>query len=513
MGITRTVSGDGRASELAAFIRSNADAIMEDWERSARELPSARKVDRATLLDFSPALLERIATLAEALVRGQTTPPDAAELAAAHAQDRLAAGFGLDEMVREYSLLRAAVLERLERAGVSAGPREVRLLDAAIDASVSASVRHYLSVRDRWLRALDRIGSAALESRSLCELLDRLLRVFVENTPSIDVATILLRDGEALRAGATVSRTEELGESFDGAIADFVQAVASRRAPLSAADFPDAREALRARGIRGVFGVPLLLEGELLGVALVGSRQTPELADYDRRLVTAMTSRATTGVHHFMLRERTEEHARRERAVADLGQRMLKSGDVAAMLVDAARTAARALPVELVEIAEREPDTGELVARAGYGPEAAPGAARMRRGPDSLAEHALATDGGVVAHDLAGDTRFARETELLEAGARSGMCVAIRAPGRRGGTFGVLGAFARGRRVFGDDDLAFLRSVANLIASAIARDRDEARIREAEEHFRLIVEQVRDHSMITLDREAASTAGRRARSR
>src|SRR5690606_28534397 len=99
-------------SRLATFIRASRDAIVEDWTVLARQLPSARKIDRTQLLDFVPRLLDRIAGLADALARGESGP-DPSDLGARHADQRLASGFELVEIVRELAMLRSCVLARL----------------------------------------------------------------------------------------------------------------------------------------------------------------------------------------------------------------------------------------------------------------------------------------------------------------------------------------------------------------------------------------------------------------
>lgn len=506
MGRIESAPAGDRASALGKFIRANIVGIVRDWTVLARDLPSARNIDEAQLVDHVPKMLDRIASIADGLVNGRSVP-DPSDQAAEHAEERLASGFDLDEIIREYALLRACIFARFEQAKVPPTPREVALLSMAIDAAVAASVHRYAAVRDRWLKALDRIGSATLESRSLDELLERMLRVFVENTPSADVAAILLREGDRLRVRAAVGPDTHPGDWVSVAIGEgFSGTIASTRAPLAVRDASHdplvKSDVVRRLGIRGLFGVPLLEGSELLGVAHVGSRRTPELSEHDRRLFSAMASRATTGIFHFMLRESTEQYARRQLAIADVGQRMLRDGGLDALLDDVTRTVARTLGTDLVEIAELDPEGGAFVTRAGVGwREGVIGTARTPAGTASQIGHSVMTDGGVLAHDLASERRFSPAPLVLEHGAASGVSVVIRAPGHDGRLFGALAAYSREPRFFDEDDVAFLRSMANLVASALVRARAEARTREAEERYRLIVEQAREHAMVMLDPE------------
>lgn len=472
----------GVGSRLAAFIRSSRDAIVEDWALLARQLPSASRLDRAQLIDLVPRLLDRIVGLADALARGESGP-DPAEIGARHADARLANGFELVEIVRELAMLRSCLLARIEAANTIFDPREVQLLSNALDAAVSASVARYVYVRDRWLDSLDRVGSATLESRSLEELLGQLLHVFVESNSAIEVASIWLRENDRLRLRAAVGLDPEHVGKLVIAIGDgFAGTIAATRAPLAVRDATNddlvRMEGVQGLGIRGLFGVPLLEGAELLGVACVGSREMPELSHLDRRLFTAMAARAEAGILHFLLRASTEEHARRQRAIADLGRRVLRHVSLDASLEDAVRTVEDVLGADLVEIAELEPAPRAFTVRAGAGwSGGVVGSARISAEPSTHLGYTLVSDVGVIAEDFARETRFTPGEYVLRHGAVSGLSVVIRTPGPSRGAFGVLAAYSKRPGAFGEDERAFLRSVANLVASMIVRHRGEERVR------------------------------------
>jgi hypothetical protein len=93
---------------------------------------------------------------------------------------------------------------------------------------------------------------------------------------------------------------------------------------------------------------------------------------------------------------------------------------------------------------------------------------------DAQAGYTLLSDEPVVVEDLRSETRFRGHPLLREHGVVSGMTVIIR-PG--GLPFGVLGAHTRERRTFTEDDVNFLRAVANVLAAAIERERAEEKQR------------------------------------
>lgn len=296
---------------LGPFIRHQRGAILAEWERLVRALPIAAELERPALIDHIPDVLERIADLADGISRGEPgeLPHD---LADTHALERLEEGFDLPQVVAEYAVLRDCIMRQWEEAAWDPAQLvELRAVNQAIDTAVSASVGRFTRARDRTLVALDRIATEAMESRDLDDLLHRLLGVFVQTTGSVDTATILLREGDRLRVRATIGLPEDRGYSL--AIGEgFAGRIAAERAPLAlrngSADPLVQSEALRAKGLRALYGVPLL-DGELIGVAHMGSQRAQEFSRQDMRLFGAMATRASAVINQHLLRETAEKTA------------------------------------------------------------------------------------------------------------------------------------------------------------------------------------------------------------
>ncbi|NDF01279.1 MAG: PAS domain S-box protein, partial [Verrucomicrobia bacterium] len=79
---------------------------------------------------------------------------------------------------------------------------------------------------------------------------------------------------------------------------------------------------------------------------------------------------------------------------------------------------------------------------------------------------------------------------------RSGLTVPIRLRNR---IFGVLGAHSTRLREFTTADAHFLQVIANVLATAVERKLAEDALRESDERFRLLVEEVKGYAIITLD--------------
>jgi PAS domain S-box-containing protein len=177
---------------------------------------------------------------------------------------------------------------------------------------------------------------------------------------------------------------------------------------------------------------------------------------------------------------------RQQAAVAELGQRALAHADLAALMTDAATIVARTLSVEYSKILEMLPNGEVLLLQAGVGWKPGyVGQARVSAGHGSQAGFTLLSREPVIVEDLRSERRFSGPPLLVEHGVVSGASVTI--PGR-GRPFGVLGAHTASRRTFTTHDVNFLKSIANVVASAVDRARAEEALRRSEEKTRAILE-------------------------
>ena len=169
----------------------------------------------------------------------------------------------------------------------------------------------------------------------------------------------------------------------------------------------------------------------------------------------------------FQLRAR----ARQQETVADLGRMALTDLDVPLLMDRAVTMVTRTLELGhcvLFQLLEG----GRAVIRSGKGWRDGVVGSEVDAGPNSLLGYTEATDGPVVMRDLPLETRFSAAGMLLEHQLVSGISVLIRGQERQ---WGVLAAFSTEARVFPDDDVFFLRAVANVLAMALERRREEER--------------------------------------
>jgi len=298
--------------------------------------------------------------------------------------------------------------------------------------------------------------SPAAIAESLRDLLVSMLRA--------DVAYVRIRDtdsGECLVAAAG---------------ADPAQVEAALERTTGSGELPT----LRGEGGAGVrlACVPVGLDGERGWIA-VGVARSGFPDEVESLLLQVGASQVAVALEHAVLLERHERverlmaaQAAEQAAVARLGLRALTGLAPARLLQEVVEAVRDVLGVDFCTVLEVADGGDSLLMKAGAGWEpGVVGHARVSAGPGSQAGYTLLVSQPVVVADLQRETRFTASTMLREHGVASGMSVPILG---HDAPFGVLAAHSRTARVFGRDDVHFLQSVANLVATALQRHRAEA---------------------------------------
>ncbi len=292
---------------LGDFLRQNSDRVLEAWEVEARKSPFAKDMGRPALINQLPRLLEDFSSAlaaAERPVRTESADKHADE----HAAERLDQGFKISQMVQELGQLRSCILQLWRNSNPSLTIDDAQQLTTLVDRAIERAVDRYADRRVLLTEAFEKIASAALDVDDLDPFLHRLLAVFMEVAPSMDSATILLRQGDRLTVRASIGLEEEarigfslaFGEGFAGTIA------ASKRPKEVQSAWTDPlvkSPALRARRTLALYGVPLLQgSSEVIGVAHIGTREASVIPTSDKRLFGAVAQRAASAIVKHGLR-------------------------------------------------------------------------------------------------------------------------------------------------------------------------------------------------------------------
>ena len=199
------------------------------------------------------------------------------------------------------------------------------------------------------------------------------------------------------------------------------------------------------------------------------------------------TNRELAGeINERMRAERAaRRYARQQAAVAKLGHQALLSVDPQELMRQAVGTVMQTLGVEFCSVFELDSDHGEFLLRAGDGwqPHLV-GALRVPAGVELQLGFTLHAGGPVISEDVAREARFTVPQFLHEHRVTSDVSVVI--PGAAQ-PYGVLSAHTRAQRTFVDDDVHFLETVANVLATAMSRralEQERARLLREEQAAR-----------------------------
>jgi anti-sigma regulatory factor (Ser/Thr protein kinase)/putative methionine-R-sulfoxide reductase with GAF domain len=165
------------------------------------------------------------------------------------------------------------------------------------------------------VRTLYRLSDPALSELGLEQLLDEVL-ARVRRALSVDTAAILLLDRESQQLVARAAKGIEeevergvripLGKGFAGRIA--AERVAIFVADVDHADILN--PILREKGIRSLLGIPLIVEGDLIGVLHVGSLTPRMFGDRDLAVLQVAGARVAPGIERARLISALEQEHR-----------------------------------------------------------------------------------------------------------------------------------------------------------------------------------------------------------
>jgi signal transduction histidine kinase len=152
--------------EIGLLLQRHAARIVERWCDMARnEETAAQRVHYTVLRDELPMLLNAMGRALEET--DDSGAPDHRRVAREHGAQRWENGWSLTEVVRDYQLLRLAVLEFLEQNLARAlYNREAMAVSVYIDDAIAASVARYVAHRDASAASAEHERAQALEDLS-----------------------------------------------------------------------------------------------------------------------------------------------------------------------------------------------------------------------------------------------------------------------------------------------------------------------------------------------------------
>src|ERR671936_49368 len=314
----------------------------------------------------------------------------------------------------------------------------------------------------RQLGRLQELTDAALGHLELEELLGALLertrRLLLDEESNELVARAAVGIEEEVEHGVRVP----VGKGFAGRVAATQQPVILR--DVDHADVLN--PILREKGIKSLLGVPLVVQGRVVGVLHVGSLEARDFAPNELELLQLAADRAAIAIEHARLFE--AERADRKKlegvqAVTDIALAHLELDDLLPVLLPRIRDI---LATDTCAVLLLDETHGELVPRAALGlEEEGERGSRIPVGK-GFAGRIAATGRPVILDDVA--VADVVNPVLREKGIASMLGVPLLVQGR---AIGVLHVGTLTPRRFSQDDQELLQLVAERVAVAIERGR------------------------------------------
>ncbi len=216
----------------------------------------------------------------------------------------------------------------------------------------------------------------------------------------------------------------------------------------------------------------------------------------------------------FQIAEREGAEAkirRQQEAVAELGRRALSDVELSTLLPGALALSAAVLDVDFGVLVEWLPGTQQAQIQATIGRPSHGLHSHIPVPPGSLTDYVLRADAPVIMADSRTETRFPVSPLMHEQGLRSMVALKIEAGDQAadGQPYGAMAVGSPRERAFSQDDVNFLQSVTNILATAIGRHKVESEIRQlnaqlSETNEQLRIENIERQMALGAMREATS---------
>jgi two-component system, LuxR family, sensor kinase FixL len=194
--------------------------------------------------------------------------------------------------------------------------------------------------------------------------------------------------------------------------------------------------------------------------------------------------------------ERLERQLREQAVSVRFSLDALRATNIQTICDDAAHLLVRELKIDFSSIFECSSHGESLLLRSGAGWRCGyVGIAQLEAGEATPSGRALELNQSIIIADARKDLRLRLPPFMKEHGVVGSMAVVIEGRGR---AFGALSVHTMQPRVFNADDIHFLESIANILATAISRIQFEQELKETAGRLSGIVETAVD-GIITID--------------
>jgi hypothetical protein len=189
----------------------------------------------------------------------------------------------------------------------------------------------------------------------------------------------------------------------------------------------------------------------------------------DEPAVRGIVVSARDVTDELRVRDELAMRGREQAAVADLGLLALRGEPLGSLMQKSAEAVYEALSAHCAGVWELDPRGGVMTLRLGAGCGDEPAIhPTVPCDKSSLCGYVLISDDAIVSAEASAETRFSLPQVLVDRGVVSSAAVTIRGPAI---PYGILTVHDSSVRAFSEQDISFLRAVANILGIAIERTR------------------------------------------
>jgi two-component system, NtrC family, sensor kinase len=247
------------------------------------------------------------------------------------------------------------------------------------------------------------------------------------------------------------------------------------------------REAARREGIKSVLTVPILYQGELIGIMRLLSRSDRSFSSGEISFAMALAEQVGIAISHGSMFKEMEAQLTFLREIQGISTLVNSTLDLDGILSSLAERAAVTMGAKGCTLRLVDCESGHLHLAASYGVSTA----YLRRGEvENEPGVKLVLSGEPVAiYDVSHDQRIDYHQQMIEEGVVSLLAVPIKVNGE---VIGVMRILTGAPRVFTDTEVRFAVTLAEVGGTAIRNARSYRRIN-------LLVEQAREHEKFLAD--------------
>ena len=333
------------------------------------------------------------------------------------------------------------------------------------------------------LDELNRVIASTLESD---EVLRRVIEAAVEITGATSGSLLLIDpEDDTLSIRVAFGYTEDAIRNIRLRVGEGVTGwVAQNNTPLLVPDVTGEERYVNVdEAIRSELAVPLIVEGETLGVVNVNSAQVGAFTQADLELLIMLTSQSAQVIRNARLFDTVRQRAEELGALFTVGKSIAGTLNLERVLPQVVEEAARLMNTQICSLMLLSEDGRELIIEAVYG-----------GSPDYTDRENLQVNETLIGKVIRAkrpltvmDVREEEGYRHPDLASREGLCSLLSVPMiARGRAIGVLNTYKSTRHRFSESEIQLLSSMADLAAIAIENARLYEQMMVLEERIRRI---------------------------